>query len=145
MPRLRSRKDSHDSIGPSQRQYRVGELIRKALVDTFGRVEIRDPYLSNVSITISEVSVSPDLKAARVFVMPLGGIDSEKVISGLERAKNFLRKHVATRVELRYTPRLEFKLDTAFDTSQQLNRILNSQDYGQKTVKLLGKTDGTQA
>ena len=77
--------------------------------------------------------------------MPLGGIDREKVISGLARANTFLRKHVATRVELRYTPRLEFKLDTAFDTSQQLNRILNSKDYSPKTIKILGKTDGTQS
>tara|TARA_Y100000588_G_scaffold362574_1_gene424403 strand:- start:2402 stop:2842 length:441 start_codon:yes stop_codon:yes gene_type:complete len=116
--------------GPSQRQYKVGELIRKALVETFERVEIRDPDLANTSITVSEVSVSPDLKAAKVFVMPLAGKNCEKVITGLERAKTFLRNEVAKRVALKYMPRLNFKIDTAFDASQHLDQLLKSDDHG---------------
>ena len=87
-------EDARDGI-PSQRQYKVGEIIKKALVETFERVEIRDPALSGTSITISQVEVGPDLKLARVYIMPLGGRNQEKVLEGLERATTFLRKNVA--------------------------------------------------
>ena len=86
MPRSRFKKSSAEGTGKSQRQYRVGELIRKTLVEVFEKVEVRDPDLINVSITISEVSVSPDLKADTVYVMPLGGEKQDSVISGLRRA-----------------------------------------------------------
>jgi ribosome-binding factor A len=109
---------------PSQRQYKVGELLRKTLVDVFDRVEIRDPDLKGVSITITEVSVSPDLKAARVYIMPLGGENRDTVLLGLKRAAAFLRSKIAGRVELRYVPKLDFTIDTAFDTSSNLNKIL---------------------
>jgi ribosome-binding factor A len=111
-------------IAPSQRQYKVGELLRKTLVDVFDRVEIRDPDLKGVSITITEVSVSPDLKAARVYIMPLGGENRDTVLLGLKRAAAFLRSKIAGRVELRYVPKLDFTIDTAFDTSSNLNKIL---------------------
>jgi ribosome-binding factor A len=111
-------------IAPSQRQYKVGELLRKTLVDVFDRVEIRDPDLKGVSITITEVSVSPDLKAARVYIMPLGGENRDTVLLGLKRAAAFLRSKIAGRVELRYVPKLDFTIDTAFDTSCNLNKIL---------------------
>ena len=109
---------------PSQRQYKVGELLRKTLVNVFDRVEIRDPDLKGVSITVTEVSVSPDLKAARVYIMPLGGENRDTVLLGLKRAATFLRSKIAERVELRYVPKLDFKIDTAFDTSSNLNKIL---------------------
>ena len=80
MPRSRFKKSSGEGTGRSQRQYRVGELIRKTLVEVFEKVEVRDPDLINVSITISEVSVSPDLKAATVYVMPLGGKQQDSVL-----------------------------------------------------------------
>ena len=111
-------------IAPSQRQYKVGELLRKTLVDVFERVEIRDPDLKGVSITVTEVSVSPDLKAARVYIMPLGGENREIVLLGLKRAAAFLRSKIAGRVELRYVPKLDFKIDTAFDTSNNINKVL---------------------
>ena len=111
-------------IAPSQRQYKVGELLRKTLVDVFDRVEIRDPDLKGVSITITEVSVSPDLKAARVYIMPLGGENRDTVLLGLKRAAAFLRSKIAGRVELRYVPKLDFKIDTAFDTSNNINKVL---------------------
>ena len=121
-------EDTRDGI-PSQRQYRIGEIVKKALVEIFERVEIRDPALSGTSITISQVEVGPDLKLARVYIMPLGGRDQEKVVEGLERATAFLRKNVAERVALKYTPRLVFKIDNAFDSSQHINRLFKSPEY----------------
>ena len=109
---------------PSQRQYKVGELLRKTLVDVLEREEIRDPDLKGISITISEVSVSPDLKAATVYVMPLGGRQQDNVLLGLKRAARFLRSKMAKRVELRVAPKLDFKIDNAFDTSNNLNKVL---------------------
>ena len=109
---------------PSQRQYKVGELLRKTLVDVLEREEIRDPDLKGISITISEVSVSPDLKAAIVYVMPLGGKQQDSVLLGLKRAAPFLRSKMAKRVELRVVPKLDFKIDNAFDTSNNLNKVL---------------------
>jgi ribosome-binding factor A len=109
---------------PSQRQYKVGELLRKTLVDVLEREEIRDPDLKGISITISEVSVSPDLKAATVYVMPLGGKQQDSVLLGLKRAAPFLRSKMAKRVELRVVPKLYFKIDNAFDTSNNLNKVL---------------------
>ena len=109
---------------PSQRQYKVGELLRKTLVDVLEREEIRDPDLKGISITISEVSVSPDLKAATVYVMPLGGRQQDNVLLGLKRAARFLRSKMAKRVELRVVPKLDFKIDNAFDTSNNLNKVL---------------------
>ena len=124
---------------PSQRQYRVGEIIKKALVEIFERVEIRDPALSGTSITISQVEVGPDLKLARVYIMPLGGHNQEKVLEGLERATTFLRKNVAKRITLKFTPRLVFKVDNAFDSSQHIDRLFKSPEYQINQQSISGK------
>ena len=131
-------EDAGDGI-PRQRQYKVGEIIKKALVETFERVEIRDPALSGTSITISQVEIGPDLKLARVYIMPLGGHNQEKVLEGLERATTFLRKNVAERVALKYTPRLVFKVDNAFDSSQHIDRLFKSLDYRINQQSISGK------
>ena len=131
-------EDTRDGI-PSQRQYRVGEIIKKALVEIFERVEIRDPALSGTSITISQVEVGPDLKLARVYIMPLGGRNKKKVLEGLERATVFLRKNVAERVALKYTPRLVFKVDNAFDSSQHIDEIFRSPEYQINQRSISGK------
>ena len=131
-------EDARDGI-PSQRQYKVGEIIKKALVETFERVEIRDPALSGTSITISQVEVGPDLKLARVYIMPLGGRNQEEVLEGLERATTFLRKNVAERVSLKYTPRLVFKVDNAFDSSQHIDRLFKSPEYRINQQSISGK------
>ena len=130
--------DTSDGI-PSQRQYRVGEIVKKALVEIFERVEIRDPALSGTSITISQVEVGPDLKLARVYIMPLGGRNKKKVLEGLERATVFLRKNVAERVALKYTPRLVFKVDNAFDSSQHIDKIFRSPEYQINQRSISGK------
>ena len=131
-------EDARDGI-PSQRQYKVGEIIKKALVETFERVEVRDPALSGTSITISQVEVGPDLKLARVYIMPLGGRNQEEVLEGLERATTFLRKNVAERVSLKYTPRLVFKVDNAFDSSQHIDRLFKSPEYRINQQSISGK------
>ena len=142
MPTPRSKQEHARDALPSQRQYRVGEIIRKTLVEIFERVEIRDPHLSGISITVSQVVVGPDLKLARVYVMPLGGSNQEKVLEGLERATTFLRKNVASRVSLKYTPRLEFKLDNAFDSSQDIEKIFKSPEYDTNLRSIHGKLRG---
>ena len=128
MPRSRFKTSSRENTSKSQRQYKVGELIRKTLVEVFEKVEVRDPDLTNVSITISEVSISPDLKAATVYVMPLGGDGQDNVLSGLRRASSFLRSKIAKIIQLRSVPRLDFKIDTAFDNSNNLNKIFKMTD-----------------
>ena len=139
MSAARSKQETARDGLPSQRQYRVSEIIKKALVETFERVEIRDPALSGTSITISQVEVGPDLKLARVYIMPLGGHNQEKVLEGLERATTFLRKNVAERVALKYTPRLVFKVDNAFDSSQHIDRLFKSPDYRINQQSISGK------
>ncbi len=144
MARSRLKARSGGNTGRSQRQYKVGELIRKTLVEVFEKVEIRDPDLVNVSITISEVSVSPDLKAATVYVMPLGGENKDIVLSGLRRASSFLRSKIAGRVELRSVPRLEFKIDSAFDNSNNLNKILKLADVSSdENDEITGSNSGS--
>ena len=142
MPTTRSKQEHPRDTLPSQRQFRVGEIIRKTLVEIFERVEIRDPHLAGISITVSQVVVGPDLKLARVYVMPLGGSNQEKVLGGLERATTFLRKNVASRVSLKYTPRLEFKLDNAFDSSQHIEKIFKSPEYDTNLRSIHGKLRG---
>ena len=139
MSAARSKQETSRDGLPSQRQYRVSEIIKKALVETFERVEIRDPSLSGTSITISQVEVGPDLKLARVYIMPLGGHNQEKVLEGLERATTFLRKNVAERVALKYTPRLVFKVDNSFDSSEHINKLFNSPEYQINQQPLSGK------
>ena len=112
------------SRAPSQRQLRVGELLREALTDTFARAPIRDPILSTTPITVTEVRASPDLKQARVFVMPLGGGDGTPVGEALSRAAPFLRAEVARRVKLRHAPALKFVFDHSFDESNSIDELL---------------------
>ena len=119
-----SRGKAPQSRAPSQRQLRVGELLREALTDTFARAPIRDPILSATPITVTEVRTSPDLKQARVFVMPLGGGDGAPVVEALSRAAPFLRAEVARRVKLRYAPALKFVFDHSFDESNSIDELL---------------------
>ena len=120
-----ARGNAPKSRRPSQRQLRVGEVLREALTDTFARAPIRDPILTRTTITVTEVRTSPDLRQARVFVMPLGGGESAPVIEALRRATPYLRTEVARRVKLRHAPALEFELDRSFDESSHIGDLLN--------------------
>lgn len=110
--------------GPSQRQLRVGEEIRHALADVFRRGDFRDPVLHDVNVTVTEVRVSPDLKNATAYVMPLGGGNPE-LIAALNRAATFLRGQIAREVRLQHTPRLGFEADTSFDYASKIDRLLH--------------------
>ena len=109
----------------SQRQQRVGELIRHAVADVLLRGEIRDPVISKISITVTEVTVSPDLKNALAWVMPLGGKSMNDVEEALNRCASYIRGQVSLAVNLKFTPRLKFKIDQSFDQADEIATLLN--------------------
>lgn len=118
---------ARSSKGPSQRQLRVSETLRKALADVFLRTDIADPDLKGAVLTVSEVRASPDLKNATVYLLPLGGENQDAVIEALNRHKRFIRGELTPRVKLKYMPELTFELDTTFDRSSRLNELLQSE------------------
>jgi ribosome-binding factor A len=124
MARKPSRPEQH---GPSQRQLRVAEEIRHILARVLMRGELRDPLLMGVSVTISEVRISPDLKNATVFAMPLAGTDIDDVLKGLNRSAPYLRSQVGQELGLRYTPTLRFVEDTSFDEAHHIDELLRSE------------------
>ena len=109
---------------PSQRQLRVGEALRHALSDVLERGNLRDPAFRNISITVTEVRASPDLKNATAFVMPLGGEAADAIVEALGRAAPFLRSAIAKQVELRHVPRLQFKVDRSFGQADHIDALL---------------------
>ena len=110
--------------GPSQRQLRVGETIRRALADVLLRGALHEPDLDGVAITVGEVRCSPDLKIATAFVLPLGGRDAERVLTALNRARGELRRQVTRALSLKFSPELRFKLDETFDRMDDTRRML---------------------
>ena len=111
---------------PSQRQLKVGELIRHALADIFFRGEIVDEVLSRHSLTVPEVRMTPDLKLATVYVLPLGGGDAEEAVEHLNKHKRFLRGEVAKRIRMKSMPEIRFKVDTSFEASARIDELLAS-------------------
>ena len=109
---------------PTQRQLRVGEELRHALVAVFERNELRDPILCDRAITVSEVRMGRDLRSATAFVAPLGGGDADAVVAALTRAASFLRSAVAKSVRLRYMPSLRFEYDRSFDQADHIDELL---------------------
>ncbi|WP_435165754.1 30S ribosome-binding factor RbfA [Falsirhodobacter sp. 1013] len=125
--------------GPSQRQLRVGELIRRVMSDMLNRGEIHDPDLENASITVGEVVLSNDLKIATVYVMPLGGGDVQAIIAALARNKGELRHRVAREMTLKYAPDLRFRPDETFDRLDETRRLFADE----KVQRDLRATDDT--
>jgi ribosome-binding factor A len=113
---------------PTQRQLRVAEVIRRTLAGIFTRGDVHDDDLSHVSITVSEVRCSPDLRHATAFVLPLGGVNTEGVLAALRRNRGEIRHLVAGQIELKYAPELTFEADTSFDRMDRTREILNSPD-----------------
>lgn len=109
---------------PSQRQLRVGEEIRHGLAQVMARQEMRDPDLFDLTITITEVRVSADLKNATAFIIPLGGGDDTLVLEALKRGSPFLRGQIAKAIKLKHVPRLSFKHDKSFDEASHIDLIL---------------------
>jgi ribosome-binding factor A len=111
---------------PSQRQLKVGELIRHALAEIFSRGEVVDDVLNQYSLTVSEVRMTPDLKLATVYVLPLGGEGAADAVKHLDQHKRFLRGELARRVSPKSMPELRFKTDTSFASSQRIDELLAS-------------------
>lgn len=112
--------------GGSQRQLRVGETVRHAIAEILSQGNVHDPDLEGHIITVPEVRMSPDLKLATVYVMPLGGRDTGAVLAALERNKKFLRGEVAHRVNLKFAPDLRFRADERFDEAERIEKLLRT-------------------
>ncbi|MEM8958624.1 MAG: 30S ribosome-binding factor RbfA [Pseudomonadota bacterium] len=113
----------HDGPGPSQRQLRVGELIRRTLSDVLARGMVHDPDLNALSITVGEVRTSPDLRVATAFVLPLGGDGAPEALEALRRNRHELRRAVSKAVKLKFSPELRFVLDDTFDRMDETRRL----------------------
>jgi ribosome-binding factor A len=114
------------SAGGSQRQLRVGELIRHELAAMLSRGDVHDPVIEAHMITIPEVHMSPDLRLATIYVMPLGGRDEQAVIAALDRNKRYVRGEIARRVNLKFAPDIRFRLDDRFDEAERIAKLLQT-------------------
>ncbi len=123
----------HSGHGPSQRQLRVGELIRRRLADVLNHGDVHDPDLNRMSITVAEVRTSPDLKIATAYVMPLGGDRVDEALEALIRNRHELRKIVAKGLALKYAPQLRFVLDDTFDRMDATRKMF-SDDRVQRDI-----------
>lgn len=113
--------------GPSQRQLRVGEILRHALAEILARGDVRDPDLDGVSITITQVKPSPDMRHATVFCEPLGGKNVGSVLAALNRHRGFIRGLMGKLIALRFTPELRFAEDTSFAEAEKIETLLKSE------------------
>ena len=118
----------NDGTGPSQRQLRVGELIRRALSDILMQGAIHDPDLNRISVTVSEVTASPDLKIATAYVCPLGGQGGEDLIALLAKNKSEIRRSISKKLTLKYTPDLRFRIDETFDRMDETRRLFSQEN-----------------
>jgi len=122
-----ARHQHRDQSGSaSQRQLRVGELVRHALADMLSRGEVHDPVLEGHMITVPEVRMTADLRLATIYVMPLGGRDQRDVIDALDRNKKFLRGEIARRVNLKFAPEIRFRIDERFDEAERIEKLLRT-------------------
>ena len=124
----RRRSSDKDNRTPGQRQLRVGEEIRHLLAELLERGEMRDPELREASITVTSVDVSPDLRNATAFVMPLGGHDEKRLMAAMRRAAPWFRARVGERAGLRYAPEIRFELDRTFDEADRIGSLLRRPD-----------------
>jgi ribosome-binding factor A len=124
------------SATASPRQLRVGELIRHALAELLSRGEIHDPVIEAHMITVPEVRMSPDLRLATIYIMPLGGRDEQKVLDALEANKRYMRGEIARRINLKFAPEIRFHIDDRFDEAEHIEKLLRTpevrRDLGEK-------------
>jgi ribosome-binding factor A len=125
MPR-QQRNHRDNSTGGSQRQLRVGELIRHELADMLSRGDIHDPVIEGHMITVPEVRISADLRLATIYVMPLGGHDIDQVIEALDRNKRYVRGEIARRVNLKFAPEIRFRVDERFAEAERIEKLLRT-------------------
>ena len=112
--------------GPSQRMLRVGELVRHALAAMFARGEIEDDALRGAVITVPEVRMTPDLKIANAYIMPLGGLHAEEIVAALNRHRKFVRGRVAPQINMKYAPEIRFFVDDTFEEASRIDALLRS-------------------
>jgi ribosome-binding factor A len=122
----RNDKHSHRPTGPSQRMLRVGELVRHALAGLFTRGEIEDDLLAGKVLTVPEVRMSPDLKLASAYVMPLGGEHAAEIVAALNRHQRFIRGRIAPELDLKFAPEIRFFVDETFEEFGKIDAILRS-------------------
>jgi ribosome-binding factor A len=120
-------KERHRPTGPTQRMLRVGELVRHALADLFTREEIEDPVLAGKVVTVPEVRMTPDLRLANAYVMPLGGEGAAEVAEALNRHKKFIRGRIAPGLDLKFAPDLKFFVDDTFEAYGRIDALLKSE------------------
>ena len=118
----------HESRGPSQRQLRVGELIRRTLSDVLIRGEIHDPDLNRMSITVGEVRTSPDLRIATAYILPLGGQGRDEALSALRRNRYELRRAISKELTLKFSPEIKFEIDETFDRLDDTRRLFEQEN-----------------
>jgi ribosome-binding factor A len=123
---MRTRHHQQDRAGGSQRQLRVGELIRHELADMLSRGDIHDPVIEGHMITVPEVHMSPDLRLATIYVMPLGGRNEQEVIEALDRNKRYIRGEISHRVNLKFAPDIRFRIDERFDEAERIEKLLRT-------------------
>ncbi len=119
-------KKDNKPLGPSQRMLRVGELVRHALAEIFARGEIEDEALVGSVVTVPEVRMTPDLKIANAYVMPLGGTHAEEIVAALNRHNKFIRGRVAPRINMKYAPDVRFFVDDTFEEAGRIDELLRS-------------------
>jgi ribosome-binding factor A len=120
--------------GLSQRQLRVGELVRHALADILAQGHVHDPVIEGHMITVPEVRMSPDLRLATIYIMPLGGRDATAVLAALDRNRKFLRGEIAREVNLKFAPDIRFRLDERFDEAERIDKLLRSPEVKRDLV-----------
>jgi ribosome-binding factor A len=138
MPRDHHHRSSDKA--PSQRQLRAGELIRHALAEILARGEVHDPVIENHVITVTEVRMTPDLRLATIYVMPLAGRDAGEVVAAFERNKRFLRGELAHRVNMKFAPEIRFRIDERFEEAERIAKLLRTPDVQRD----LDKNDDTE-
>jgi ribosome-binding factor A len=125
MTRHKSHRDTAPG-GGSQRQLRVGELVRHAIADMLTRGDVHDPVIEGHLITVPEVRMSADLRLATIYIMPLAGRDADAVVAAFERHKKFLRGEIAHRVNLKFAPDIRFRIDERFAEAERIDKLLRS-------------------
>jgi ribosome-binding factor A len=123
---MKTRKQPQDRAGGSQRQLRVGELIRHELAEMLSRGDIHDPVVEAHLISVPEVRMSPDLRLATIYVMPLGGRDEKEVLDAFDRNKKYVRGEIARRVSLKFAPEIRFRIDERFDEAERIEKLLRT-------------------
>jgi len=139
--RLELNMNNRPARTPSQRQLRIGEEIRHAVAQMLERQEFHEPALQDVSVTVTEVRISPDLKNATAYIMPLGGDQANEVLEALTRARPFVRNQVGQTMRLRHVPNITFEMDETFDQASKIETLLNDPKVAQDLARGLTAND----